>query len=79
MFFTCVMEDSLLAHMTEEHGAAWAALWMLPLLSSGSPGERKRNPVFCFLFFPVSVHGDAAFVNESIIHLLVRGALPIIH
>lgn len=32
-----------------------------------------------FLVHPVHIHWDAAFVKESIIHLLVRGALQIIH
>lgn len=31
------------------------------------------------LVHPLHIHWDAAFVKESIIHLLVRGALQIIH
>lgn len=39
----------------------------------------KCIPIFCFLSTLLQFRWDATFVKESIIHLLVREALQIIH
>lgn len=77
-FHTCNVSAACLLSVTKEHEAARASMWMLGLLTSGSQ-KTKMKSVFCFLFILPCVHGDTAFVKESIIHLLVRGALQIIH
>lgn len=64
--------------MAKEHEDAWATMWMPGLLTRGSL-RKKMKSVLGFLFISLHVYGDAAFVKESIIHLLVRGALQIIH
>lgn len=77
-FHTCNVSAACLLTVTKEHEPAWLTMWMLGLLASGSQ-RTKMKSIFWFLFIPLRVHGDAAFVKESIIHLLVRGALQIIH
>lgn len=55
-----------------------AAVWVLGL-SDQCTSKKEMQSHLLFLVIPPRVHGDAAFVKESIIHLLVRGALQIIH